>query len=63
MLRQPYIDDENRIAYAFMMKQGIITAKFSTERTKELTKKNVKLLSTLYDYFAQNVIVTVGGKK
>ena len=33
-----YIDDENRIAYAFMMKS----------RTKSLQKKNVKLLSTLY---------------
>lgn len=47
-----------------MMKQGIITAKFGTEPNKELQKKNVKLLSTLYMIIlAQNVMVTVGGKE
>lgn len=59
-----YIDDENRIAYAFMMKQGIITAKFGTEPNKELTKEECEtLIDTVYDYFAQNVMVTVGGKE
>lgn len=55
-----YVDDENRIAYAFMMKQGIITNKFSTEPNKELTAEECEtLISTLYDYFSQNVTITV----
>ena len=59
-----YVNDENRIAYAFMMKQGIITAKFGTEPNKELTKEECEtLIDTVYDYFAQNVMVTVGGKE
>lgn len=57
-----YVDDENRIAYAFMMKQGIITNKFSTEPNKELTAEECEtLISTLYDYFSQNVTITVDG--
>lgn len=56
-----YIDEENRIAYAFMMKQGIITKKFGSEPNKELTKEECEtLISTIYDYFAQNVAVRVG---
>ena len=47
-----------------MMKQGIITAKFGTEPNKELTKEECEtLIDTVYDYFAQNVMVTVGGKE
>lgn len=58
-----YINDENRIAYAFMMKQGIITAKFGTEPNKELTKDEcVSLVNTVYDYFSQKVTVTIGDK-
>ena len=57
-----YIDDENRIAYAFMMKQGIITAQFGSEPNKELTKEECEtLIDNVYDNFAQNVTVTVGG--
>ncbi|MBQ8301216.1 MAG: hypothetical protein IJX57_04550 [Clostridia bacterium] len=56
-----YIDEENRIAYAFMMKQGIITKKFGSEPNKELTKEECEtLVSTIYDYFAQNVVIRVG---
>ena len=36
-----YIDDENRIAYAFMMKQGIITAKFGTEPEQRAYKRRM----------------------
>lgn len=51
-----YIDDENRIAYAFMMKQGIITGKIGSEPNKELTKEECSnLVSAVYDNFAQNV--------
>lgn len=58
-----YIDEENRIAYAFMMKQGIITAKFGSEPNKELTKEECEtLVNTVYDYFAQNVNINIGSK-
>lgn len=57
-----YLDDENRIAYAFMMKQGIITAKFGTEPDKELTKEECETLTDyIYDNFAQNVTMTIAG--
>ncbi len=56
-----YIDDENRTAYAFMMKQGIITTKFGSEPNKELTKEECEnLINTVYDYFACNITITVG---
>lgn len=57
-----YIDDENRIAYAFMMKQGIITAKFGTEPNAELTEEECESLAALVrDYFTQDVTITAGG--
>lgn len=58
-----YIDEENRIAYAFMMKQGIITAKFGSEPNKELTKEECEtLVNTVYDYFVQDVNINIAGK-
>ncbi len=58
-----YIDEENRIAYAFMMKQGIITAKFGSEPNKELTKEECEtLVNTIYDYFAENININIGDK-
>lgn len=58
-----YIDDENRIAYAFMMKQGIITKKIGSEPNKELTKEECSnLVNAVYDNFAQNVTLYIGGK-
>ena len=58
-----YIDDENRIAYAFMMKQGIITGKIGSEPNKELTKEECSnLVSAVYDNFAQNVTLYINGK-
>lgn len=57
-----YIDDENRIAYAFMMKQGIITKKFGSEPNNELTQEECEnLINIVYDYFAQDITITVGG--
>lgn len=58
-----YIDDENRIAYAFMMKQGIITKNIGSEPNKELTKEECSsLVSAVYDNFAQNVTLYIDGK-
>lgn len=39
-------------------------SKIGTEPNKELTKEECEtLIDTVYDYFAQNVMVTVGGKE
>lgn len=58
-----YINEENRIAYAFMMKQGIITAKFGTQPDMPLTKAECEaLINTVYDYFAQSVKMNIDGK-
>ncbi len=57
-----YIDDENRIAYAFMMKHGIITAKFGTKPCDALSKEECeRLVNSVYDSFAQNVTVKING--
>lgn len=57
-----YIDDENRIAYAFMMKHGIITASFGTNPNGEITNEECwSLAQNIYDSFAKTVTVTVGG--
>ncbi len=57
-----YIADENRIAYAFMMKQGIITGKSGSEPDEELDREECeRLVNTVYDYFARGVTFTVGG--
>lgn len=57
-----YLDDENRIAYAFMMKQGLITDKFGTEPNRELTVEECEtLVSTVYDYFSQNITIQING--
>ena len=55
-----YIDEENRIAYAFMIRQGIISSKNGTEPNKPLTWDSCRILVDLvYDYFLQDVTVTV----
>lgn len=57
-----YIADENRIAYAFMMKQGIITGKSGSEPDKELDREECEQLANIvYDYFARDITFTVGG--
>ncbi len=63
-----YIDEENRLAYAFMLKQGIIASNVNTEPNKVITWDSCRILVDLvYDYFVQNVafnvndtIVTIG---
>ena len=55
-----YIDDENRIAYAFMIKHGIITSKVDTQPNKLVTWDSCRILVDLiYDYFVQEVTFTV----
>lgn len=55
-----YIDEENRLAYAFMIKQGIISNNSSTEPDKALTWDSCRILVDLiYDYFIQETTVTV----
>ena len=39
-----YIDEENRIAYAFMMKQGLVTAKYGSDPMGELTQEECEAL-------------------
>lgn len=55
-----YIDEENRLAYAFMLKQGIITTKTNTEPNKVVTWDSCRILVDLiYDYFIKDVTFTV----
>ncbi len=55
-----YIDEENRLAYAFMLKQGIIASNVNTEPNKIITWDSCRILVDLiYDYFVQNVTFTV----
>lgn len=56
-----YINDENRIAYAFMMKHGIITDKVGSEPDKELTEESCSFLTNIiYEYFGKKVTVNNG---
>jgi hypothetical protein len=56
-----YINDENREAYAFMMKQGIISANHGTNPDKVLTWDSCEILTQLVrDYFIQDTVITVG---
>ena len=55
-----YINEENRLAYAFMIKQGIISNKSATEPDKALTWDSCRILVDLiYDYFIQETTITV----
>lgn len=59
-----YIDDENRIAYAFMMKQGIITSKIGTDPCGRLSAEECETLTEFVrDSFAKNVTITAGGSE
>lgn len=56
-----YIDEENKIAYAFMMKYGIITSNINTEPNKILTWDSCRILvDIIYDYFIQDVTFLQG---
>lgn len=55
-----YIDEENRIAYAFMIRQGIISSNSDTEPNKPLTWESCRILVDLvYDYFIKDVTVQI----
>lgn len=57
-----YIAEENRIAYAFMMKHGIITANYGTKPDSYLTKEECELMTdSVYDRFMKNTVFTVNG--
>ncbi len=55
------IAEENRAAYAFMLKHGIIDNGFNTEPDKIITWDSCRtLVDVLYDLFVQDVSFTVG---
>lgn len=57
-----YIDDENRIAYAFMIKQGIIPCGGDTDPSDELDGDEcAAAIQRLRDGFLRDVTVTVDG--
>ncbi len=58
-----YINDENRIAYAFMMKHGLIKEKFGTEPDAPLTNEECgEFINGIYDRFYGGVTVTIAGR-
>ena len=57
-----YIDEENRIAYAFMIKQGIISGTSGSEPDKELTWDGCRtLIDRFSSCFAKQVTFTING--
>ena len=55
------VAEENRAAYAFMLKHGIIDNGFDTEPDKLITWDSCRtLVDVLYDLFVQDVSFTVG---
>lgn len=56
-----YIDEENRIAYAFMMKQGLVTSHYGSDPMGELSQEECEtLVQHTYDFFAKDVTVKIG---
>ena len=57
-----YIDDENRIAYAFMIKQGIISDTYGQDPSAELDNDEcASLMENIRAYFLKDVTVNIGG--
>ena len=55
------VDEENRAAYAFMLKHGIIADSYNTEPDKLITWDScATLVDVMYDLFVQNTTFTVG---
>lgn len=55
------VDEENRAAYAFMLKHDIITEPYETEPDKLITWDSCRILvDVLYDLFVQETSFTVG---
>lgn len=58
-----YILEENKIAYAFMVKYGIVEDARNSEPNRELTWESCAiLLDRVYEMFNKDVSVTVGGQ-
>lgn len=56
------IDEENRAAYAFMLKHDIVIGPFDTEPNKLITWSSCStLVDVIYDMFVQNVTFNVNG--
>lgn len=56
-----YVRDENRIAYAFMIKHGIITDKTGTEPDKKITAESCEILTKLvYELFEKKATLNTG---
>ncbi len=56
-----YIDEENRIAYAFMMKHGIISVNRGSEPNKALTSEGCEtLVNEVYNRFAKQITFDMG---
>ena len=54
------VDEENRAAYAFMLKHGIIAYRYNTEPDKLITWDScATLVDVMYDLFVQNTTFTV----
>lgn len=54
------IDEENRIAYAFMIKHGIINSTVDTEPNKNITWDSCRILvDIVYDYFVKEITFTI----
>lgn len=58
------IDEENRAAYAFMLKHGIIDNGFNTEPNKIITWSScATLIDVIYDLFVQDISFGIGDNK
>lgn len=56
-----YVKDENRIAYAFMIKHGIITDKTGSEPDKKITAESCEILTkVVYDLFEKKAEINIG---
>ncbi|MDO5397108.1 MAG: NlpC/P60 family protein [bacterium] len=56
-----YINEENRVAYAFMMKQGIISEGSGSNPDKELTRESCEVLTEeVYDLFMKEISFDLG---
>lgn len=58
------VREENRSAYAFMLKHGVVDKPFDTEPDKLITWESCQtLVDVIYDMFVQDVSFTVGDNK
>ena len=56
-----YIDDVNRISYAFMIKQGLITNPADSQPNKKITKEGCKFFTdAIYSLFCKTVTFNTG---